>query len=748
MKRIVVFTLLFLVGAAARLDAQAVDCRAIDLNQEFIKVVCAQLARDESGRHSYCNDTLALNPQQQYFVLDRVCGATPTLLECKTFLECRDKHVLKKCAPLAIILNHPSSSWRVEDLKGESRRTAKRDANVVPTVPLRGSDRPLVALENTNPLIFSLTRGEVAVADSDNAADFKKLVTTVGTSASSALLHGIAKNDDATKYSEGAIKYSEETEEVIEGKIYTFVMAAYPSDAKSTEGKRLADRLIQAARNGDSVSQARNMASKTPISVPAFKPKAVDWQPPTLPEEFDDLYLKLSYTSGITREIKKQKQYLAGARAAAIDYRALQQELVQASEKTVELASHNDISSVTKTDCNGLTADSSARSYSEKYKSTRDALRQTHKSLNGFPCYPCAEKYLLLIRSDPTKPQGVYLATLEYGISRMDLAGKCGDAEEFFQSIDDSVAAIKTESDAAALATLFLEGLHEYGRNLITIGQLTEGIGAAKKAVREFLEKASAERELSVTVDRFADRCFSSFAGGRLATWVLIPIVQSTSVPPSPRPAWKDRYQTTFEKTATHPFTITVDPSFAKTATSDLPSGTKTSFKTVSHNSQFWDFGAGVTFTDLEPQKWAAEPDPDWTQPPDDVEATQPNVITKAGTENRDGKLAVFANWRFAEHLFPGFERKQYWIKPGIELGVGSASGSPSGFAGLSLQLGKYIRVAWGRTVQEINVLSGVKEGDIVLDTASIPLTEDYAYADYLSVTISLSTVSLFKGGG
>ena len=136
--------------------------------------------------------------------------------------------------------------------------------------------------------------------------------------------------------------------------------------------------------------------------------------------------------------------------------------------------------------------------------------------------------------------------------------------------------------------------------------------------------------------------------------------------------------------------------------------------------------------------------------PIDDPDATASNVITATGRENRDGKVAFFANWRAFEHLFPDFEQKLKGsrVKPGVELGFGIGTDTPSGFLGVSLELWKYVRLGWGRTVQEVKVLDGKQVGDEVSDTASIPLRDDFVSGTYYSVTVSLSSLSLFGSGG
>lgn len=115
---------------------------------------------------------------------------------------------------------------------------------------------------------------------------------------------------------------------------------------------------------------------------------------------------------------------------------------------------------------------------------------------------------------------------------------------------------------------------------------------------------------------------------------------------------------------------------------------------------------------------------------------------------------ALFFNWRFMDYFSPN---KTYTIRPGLELGVGTESDQPL-FLGLSLSLGKYFRIGYGRASHKIDGLlqpgqtplivneDGTYNSDVpsVIKEYKIRTRSRALEGDYVSFGISIKSYQLF----
>jgi hypothetical protein len=144
--------------------------------------------------------------------------------------------------------------------------------------------------------------------------------------------------------------------------------------------------------------------------------------------------------------------------------------------------------------------------------------------------------------------------------------------------------------------------------------------------------------------------------------------------------------------------------------------------------------GVGVTYTALKDHTWAALP---LTSDPTKL---SPQVKT---TETRAGELALFLNWRAVQTFWP--ETRTWKAKPGIEVGASVNGDKPGAFVGVSLEVLKVLRVAYGRTWQRVTVLDGQVAGvTVVQSDADIRTRQVFRPSWYASLTFALDSLTLF----
>ena len=145
--------------------------------------------------------------------------------------------------------------------------------------------------------------------------------------------------------------------------------------------------------------------------------------------------------------------------------------------------------------------------------------------------------------------------------------------------------------------------------------------------------------------------------------------------------------------------------------------------------------GVGVTYTALEDHTWAALP------LASDPTKLSPQVKT---TETRAGELALFLNWRAVQTFRP--ETRTWKAKPGIEVGASVNGDKPGAFVGVSLEVLKVLRLAYGRTWQRVTVLDGQVAGvTVVQSDADVRTRQAFRQSWYASLTFALDSLSLFK---
>jgi hypothetical protein len=143
----------------------------------------------------------------------------------------------------------------------------------------------------------------------------------------------------------------------------------------------------------------------------------------------------------------------------------------------------------------------------------------------------------------------------------------------------------------------------------------------------------------------------------------------------------------------------------------------------------------GVTYTPLRDHTWAALPSPN------DPSKKSPQPKT---TDTRAGQLALFLNWRAVQTFWP--TTRTWAAKPGIELGASLNSDKPGAYLGVSLEVLKALRLAYGRTWQQVTVLDGqVASVTVVESDTDIRTRQAFKPSWYASLTFALDSLSLFK---
>ena len=123
-------------------------------------------------------------------------------------------------------------------------------------------------------------------------------------------------------------------------------------------------------------------------------------------------------------------------------------------------------------------------------------------------------------------------------------------------------------------------------------------------------------------------------------------------------------------------------------------------------------------------------------------------VIARTGEKRRSGAVALLAAYRWRE--------ERALLRPGIQLGVGFGS-QPQLFTGFSLDVSPFVRLGLGATGQYVQDLASgqkaleydrgnpVPGATVVGGDSEIRLRQRPRFAPYLSLSISLDSLSLFK---
>ncbi len=123
-------------------------------------------------------------------------------------------------------------------------------------------------------------------------------------------------------------------------------------------------------------------------------------------------------------------------------------------------------------------------------------------------------------------------------------------------------------------------------------------------------------------------------------------------------------------------------------------------------------------------------------------------VITRTGEQRRSGAVALLAAYRWRD--------ERALLRPGVQFGVGFGS-QPQLFTGFSLDVSPFVRLGLGATGQYVQDLaSGQKAleydhgqplagATVVATDSEIRLKQRPRFAPYLSLSISLDSLSLFR---
>lgn len=198
--------------------------------------------------------------------------------------------------------------------------------------------------------------------------------------------------------------------------------------------------------------------------------------------------------------------------------------------------------------------------------------------------------------------------------------------------------------------------------------------------------------------------------------------------------------QIAFDKTGTVKVTIAEAAPFGATYDRRPRATGDRSFRIANPTARRIAVAVGGIYTPLTEPKYKAI-----TNPLNDTQ----KVIAKVDEEKRGGAVALLAAYRFGQD--------NDIFRPGIQLGVGFGS-SPQIFGGFSGDLSSIIRIGVGITGQQVkdlvtgqsalhydssgNPLAGAT---VVKDDAEIRLKQRFRTGVYISLSVTLDSLSLFK---
>jgi len=196
-----------------------------------------------------------------------------------------------------------------------------------------------------------------------------------------------------------------------------------------------------------------------------------------------------------------------------------------------------------------------------------------------------------------------------------------------------------------------------------------------------------------------------------------------------------------FEKDGTVSFGVKPTQVFGVSIASDRQEITNAKFIFSSRAEALWGFGAGIVYTPLINPSWTAVQSP--------INSSE-KVIARAKEEPSAGDIGVFANYRL-----PWFET--WVVRPGLQVGAGVADRLEV-FTGVSLELRPFLRVAAGRTWQQVDKLvPGQHElrqsnGEVDPSSLTVVASKDdirtrkgFDWSWYVSLSFALDNLSVFK---
>lgn len=142
-----------------------------------------------------------------------------------------------------------------------------------------------------------------------------------------------------------------------------------------------------------------------------------------------------------------------------------------------------------------------------------------------------------------------------------------------------------------------------------------------------------------------------------------------------------------------------------------------------------WGLGAGLIFTTDKLNSWTLVDD-----------TSGKKVISHAHRDAFAGDIGLFANFHPGSWTFNN-------VSAGIQLGFATDAKKPAVFVGPSLDFGKWLRLGAGYAFHKnVKLAAGENEGQPpTTGAADVPTRDHYSGGFYLSLTLSLDGISIFK---
>ena len=248
-----------------------------------------------------------------------------------------------------------------------------------------------------------------------------------------------------------------------------------------------------------------------------------------------------------------------------------------------------------------------------------------------------------------------------------------------------------------------------------------QNIYAMRKRIETLLEKWPTAVKSASQIEVFTERCRQALVGDAIAHWMVLD---------------REDLPIKWSKRQKHKIKVAVDSPYADNIAKSRPAEVKTAYRLEWNKTRLFDVGFALTYTPLESPTFSSVS-------AEDPENSDAKVIGQTGEESRSSELALFLNYQFVQHAWPS--TRSWTVRPSLDLGAGLDLGTPAVYAGLSVGIGKYLRVGGGWTWQHVNALDGQMVGDPVTSNDDIRTTNVFDDDYYASVMLQLGSLPFFK---
>ena len=331
---------------------------------------------------------------------------------------------------------------------------------------------------------------------------------------------------------------------------------------------------------------------------------------------------------------------------------------------------------------------------------------------------PAFEQYVSLLEAEPGKwPKLKSRLRAHLDTSSCDI--KPGSLQVYdgtdASTLKESVEGIDNDTDLQGERNRFLD---DALRQVEFRRGLDELIASAATLVKDWPVTVKTAGQLEV----FERRCSEAIVGTSIGSWII---------------ADDRQFAIRWDKMQVHKLKLAVDSPFSAYVATARSAKLEPTYKVAWRGGPLFDVGFGVTYTSLRAPTYGAVEDPS------DSDA---KVIAETDEESRAGEFALFLNYRVFQHLWP--KTRSWSVHPALDLGAGLDTDAPSFFAGVSIGVGRFLRLGAGRTWQQIKVLEGQTVGQSIGSADDIKTRDKFEDETYFMVVFSFGSLKPFSGGG